>query len=391
MRELSDLRKLGLDIAFAGQITNFDAKQFVTPRKSLKVMSHETQWAHAAAKMACHDAGLEAGSVDPDRFGVVFGADMIYSEPEDLIDIYRNCIVDGRFDFSRWGDAMASSMTPLWMLKYLPNMAACHIGIALDAHGPNNSILVGEASSLVAMDEALRLIERGVVDVVITGGSSNPVNFVSWAFRHQRHSRRQDNPAGACRPFDADRDGMVCGQGAAALVFESRRHAESRRARVLARVESAAHAFDPAGRAAASTVGQGAGVARVARQSLARAGRAAEDLGFIVAHGYGTPGGDLNEARGILAVAPRTPVTALKGYWGCLGAASGAVETAAAIMALGEGRIPRALNSLRPDPQCPLEIVRDDHAPVERSRALVLTQSTLGQSAAVLIAGPEAD
>ncbi len=210
-------------VRFAGKILDFDAKHYVTPRKSLKVMSQEIQWAFAAARQACDEAGLKPGSVDPDRFGVVFGSDLIYIEPEELIAAYRSCVVEGRFDFGRWGSHALSEMFPLWMLKFLPNMPACHIGIAQDARGPNNSITLGDVSSLVALTEGYRLLERGAVDMLITGGTGYRSNSMTWGFRvPEFNARRYDDPAGACRPFDAERDGPVWADGAAAMILETR-------------------------------------------------------------------------------------------------------------------------------------------------------------------------
>jgi len=385
---LPELAKLHADTGFGARIEGFDAKNYVTPRKSIKVMSPEAQWGFAAAKLALADAGIEPGKVDVDRVGVVYGTDLVYSDPRDLAEGFRNCMVDGRLAFSRWGEHALGAMYPLWLLKYLPNMPACHIGISNDARGPNNTISLGEVSSLVAMNEATRLIERGAADVVITGGTSDGLNTWSWTSRQTRHSRRHWDPAGACRPFDADRDGMACGQGAAALIFESDRHATARGARPMAKVLSTANAFNP--KQAQGWPQEGDGVARVIRQALAGAGLSAEQLGFITAHGYGTVAHDRSEARGILASAPGTPVTALKGYLSCLHAAGGAMEAVVAISALEHGRAPVALNSERPDFQCPLNIVRGEPARLRSPIAMVLAQGTMGQAAAVIFALPDA-
>ena len=123
-------------------MADFDPKQYVRPRKSLKVMSRDIQLAFAAADLACVDAGLRDHPIAPERLGVVFGAALIPGELDELIGTYRNCMIDGKFDFRRWGPAAMAELFPLWMLKYLPNMPACHIGIGQDARGPNNSITI---------------------------------------------------------------------------------------------------------------------------------------------------------------------------------------------------------------------------------------------------------
>src|SRR5262249_38175935 len=144
--------------------------------------------------------------LDPERVGVVFGADMIYCELPELASVFRACLVDGQHSKPLWGVKAMSELYPLWMLKYLPNMAACHIGIAVDARGPNNSITLGEVSSLLAIAEAMRTIERGQADVVITGGGSSRLHPTPLLYRgEQRLSHRNDDPAAASRPFDAGR------------------------------------------------------------------------------------------------------------------------------------------------------------------------------------------
>ncbi|MCD4727844.1 MAG: 3-oxoacyl-ACP synthase, partial [Pirellulales bacterium] len=144
-----------------GAVADFDPKQYVRPRKSLKVMSRDIQLAFAAADLACVDADLREKPVAPERLGVVFGAGIIPCELDELMGAYCDCIVDGKFDYNRWGLVAMADLFPLWILKYLPNMPACHIGIGQDARGPNNSITLGDVSSLSALAEATRVLERG--------------------------------------------------------------------------------------------------------------------------------------------------------------------------------------------------------------------------------------
>ena len=149
---------------------------------------------------------------------------------------YRGCTVAGEFDFRRWGHAAMAELFPLWMLKYLPNMPACHVGIAQDARGPNNSITLGDVSSLAALAEAARILERGQADAIIAGGVGARLHPAQWV-RNQMlgMSRRGDAPQAASRPFDALRDGLVAGEGAAALFLETERHARTRGVPILAR------------------------------------------------------------------------------------------------------------------------------------------------------------
>jgi len=163
------------DIPFqiGAPLVGFEAKDYVQPRKSLKVMSGEIQVAYAAGALAMQDAGLAKGALDPSRFGVVLGSELLYGELPEVVDCFAHCHVDGEFHFERWGDAAFKDLFPLWMLKYLPNMAACHIGIAHDARGPNNSIVEGQVSSLLAIGEAFSVIQRGLADVMLAGGSGS--------------------------------------------------------------------------------------------------------------------------------------------------------------------------------------------------------------------------
>ncbi len=154
-----------------GQVADFDPKQYVRPRKSLKVMSRDIQLAFAAADLACADAGLREKPVDPERLGVVFGAGVIPCELDELAGACRSCTIDGKVDLHRWGQTAMVELFPLWMLKYLPNMPACHIGVGQDARGPNNTITLGDVSSLSALAEAVRILERGQADALIVGGN----------------------------------------------------------------------------------------------------------------------------------------------------------------------------------------------------------------------------
>ena len=238
-----------LPVPFGGEVADFDPKQRIRPRKSLKVMNRDIQLAFVAADLACTDAGIHEHRIDPDRLGVLLGADMMACDLEELTNAYRACMVDGCFDFSRWGPAAMAEIFPLWMLKYLPNMPACHVGIAQDARGPNNTIVSGEVSSLAAVAEAVGILQRGQADVMIVGGSSSRIHPTIWAYsRHLPLSRRSDDPAAACRPFDARRDGIVYGEGAAAFLLETADHAQSRGAAIQGHILACSGAFEPSRR-----------------------------------------------------------------------------------------------------------------------------------------------
>ncbi|MHB1035478.1 MAG: beta-ketoacyl-[acyl-carrier-protein] synthase family protein [Pirellulales bacterium] len=374
----------GLRVRFGAEVADFDPKEYVKPRKSLKVMSRDIQLGYAAADMAARHAGLDAGAVAPERYGVSFGADLMPCDPEEIAGAYRRCIVDGEFEFSRWGEQALAEIYPLWMLKYLPNMPACHIAIAQDARGPNNSITLGEVSSLLAVAEAYRVIERQDADVIIAGGTSSRVTPTALVRNSGAElSAREDDPARASRPFDAQRDGMVNGEGAAAFILESRRHAEARGAKILARILGFANAFEPRGE---GRTAQGAAIRRAVTGALRDAGLTAADIGHVNAHGISTIEEDRLEARAIRETLGDVPVTAPKSFFGNLGAGSGVVEMAASVLGLVAGEIPVTLNYEYPDPTCPVNVVHGEPGRSTSPTALVLNHALMGQAVAVVLA-----
>ena len=374
----------GLHTPFGGQIADFDPKLYVRPRKSLKVMSRDIQIGFAAADLAMADAAIPAGSLDPERFGVVVGGDMIYADIEDLELTYRRSIHDGRFDFGKWSEAIQEEVHPLWLLKHLPNMTASHIAIAHDARGPNNTIVLGDVSSLLAVGEAASMIRRGWADVMLTGGTGCRLHPTSLVARGEAPlARPYDDHRRICRPFDRDRDRMLDGEGAAIFVLESREHAERRTARIRGRLLAAASRCEPR-RANRPLTGSSLRLAMHATLEAARIGP--DDLGHVNAHGSGTVETDRIEAAAIVAAVGDTPVTAPKSFFGHLGAGSGAVELAASVLGLEAGVVPPTLNYDTPDPLCPVHVVGREPLAGRAGTALATNLCSMGQAAAVLVA-----
>jgi len=378
---------VGLPVGIAAEVRDFDPKAYVRPRKNLKVMARDAQLGVAASTLACRDAAINHGAVDPERFGVVFGADRISGSLEDSEPTYRACMVDGRFDFSRWATEGMAATFPLSFLKVLPNMIASHISIAHDARGPSNTIHQVELSSLLAVSEAACVIRRGMADVMIAGGAASQMNPYDWV----RHcvtgglSRSRGDPRTVMRPFDADRDGQVRGEGAAAFLLESRRHAEARGATILARVLGWASTCQPKN----GGTGQGIAIRRAISLALDEATLKPAEVGHVNAHGVSGVAQDQIEAHAIHACLPNVAVTAPKSYFGNLGAAGGAVEMTASVLSLAEGMVPATLNYRRPDPNCPVRVVCGAPVLTPTRTALTLNWTWIGQAVAVVLAGPE--
>jgi 3-oxoacyl-[acyl-carrier-protein] synthase II len=375
-----------LKVRFGGQIPAFDPKHYVRPRKSLKVMSREIQLGFAAADLALTDAGIAAGSLDPDRFGVVFGNDMIYADLEDLEPAYRRSGRGGAFDFQLWSEAIHEEVHPLWLLKHLPNMTASHVAIAHDARGPNNSIVLGDVSGLLAIAEAASVIRRGWADVMLAGGTGCRLHPTALVARGDALlSHRADDCMAACRPFDRDRDGMVNGEGAGVLVLESRAHARRRGAPVRSRLVASAVRCEPRARRDGLS---GASLKQAIQAACQEAGLEPDQIGHVNAHGASTVEMDRAEARAIQAELGRVPVTAPKSFFGHLGAGGGVVELAASILGLERGLVPPTLNYHSPDPDCPINVVHGEPLAGRPATAVKVNLCSTGQAAAVVIRSP---
>ena len=361
-------------------------------RKSVKVMCREIQLGVASATLAMEHSGLDLEQIDHGRLGVDFGANQMFSPPEVLKDGCVACVegADRQFNFERWGTSGLGGMEPLCLLKYLPNMPACHIGIAADAQGPNNSLTHSEASGNLAMGEALRIIMRGGADMMIAGSTGtrlHPVKCMHAAFWDEL-AHVDDEPEKWCRPFDLHRTGQVVGEGACSFIFEEESHAESRSATVLGTVLGAGSScvVDRQGRA-----GIRQALTNAMRAAISDADLSPADVGHINAHGLGTKQGDIDEAAAIQDVfdehAATVPVAALKSCLGNSGAGSGTLELAGSLLALKHGVVPAGLNYDSPDPACPLNVVHTEPLAVANKVVLNINVTSQGQASALVVCG----
>ncbi len=338
-----------------------------TIRKGLKVMCRECQMGVAAAQRALTDARVEAGQFDPERVGVSFGADYMLTVPEEFIEGVRNCLTaSGDFEFSRWAAEGLPKMSPLWLLKYLPNMPASHVAIYNDFRGPNNSLTLREAAGNAALLEAQQIIARGHADVMLVGATGTRLQLMKLIHAAKQDELAQFNadPARASRPFDRQRTGMVLAEAAGALILEELESAQARGATIYGEVVAGASSSVADPHLAAR---RDRAMKNVLAATLASAGYAPEEIGHVHAHGLSTRSADVEEAWAIDQVfgsrREPVPVVAAKSYMGNAAAGCGLVEVVASLLALREGRLFRTLNYETPDPQCPVAVVTDADTP----------------------------
>lgn len=379
----------------AGEVTDFSEgsarKTFLKPvRKQVKVMCREIQLGVAAALEALKDAGIEAGTIPPDRIGVEFGANLMSSPPEVMVDAAIACATEpgGKgFSYEKWGlqeDSRFAGMEPLWLLKYLPNMPGCHIGIAIDARGPNNSLTQEEASGGLVISEACGIIRRGRADVMITGTTGTRLTPVK-ASQHQHWDVLAEGDADTrCRPLDKSRSGEVLAEAACTLILESREHAEKRGAKIYGSIlaTSASCVLD-------EKDGEQRAVEQAVNTALEKAGLTYGDLGHVSSCASGHPVRDAFEAQALTNLQKTTdtkvPVTALKSYMGSAGSGSALAELAGSLLAVRNGKVPQTLNFDAADDGMKLNVVgTDDVAPANKI-FLKTSVTRMGQCSTVIV------
>jgi 3-oxoacyl-[acyl-carrier-protein] synthase II len=376
---------------FQGEIEDFgqlDKEQKKAIRKGSKMMCRECQMGVAAAQLALSDTGLSPGKMDPERTGISFGSDYMLSPPEEFIEGIKQCLdAEGHFQYSRWGSEGLPKMSPLWLLKYLPNMPASHLAIYNDLRGPNNSLTLREASANVAVGEAFQIILRGSAETMLCGATGTRLHPMKALHAAQQEELASPDvePFRACRPFELNRTGMVLGEGAGAILIEELAAAKARGASIHGEMLAAASSAVVQRNLIAQ---REAAMSNVLHNVLKAAKVKPEEVGHIHAHGLSTRSGDIEEARAINNVfgsrSTPVPVTAAKSYFGNLGAGSGMVEIIASLMAMHHGRLFPILNYETPDPECPISAVTD--GAVEPGKIFInLSVTPQGQASAILI------
>ena len=326
----------------------FDARRhFDAPRARL--LDRVSQLALVAAAQAVAQAGPFLEGLDRSRAGVFVGTGMGGSQATD--DGYRTL----------YGDR-SDRLQPFSVLLAMANAPAAWIGLEHRLAGPNLTYSTACSSSAVAIGEAARRIARGEADAMIAGGAEAPLTFgtlKAWEALRTLAPADPADAAASCKPFSRDRAGLVLGEGAAMLVLEERDRAAARGARIRAEIAGYGLATDATHLTRPSIEGQAAAM----RLALEDAGMAPEEIGYVNAHGTGTAANDAVETaaikRALGAHARSVPVSSTKSMHGHLLGAAGALELAAAILAMESGVVPPTLNLRVPDPECDLDYVAE--------------------------------
>ncbi|HOW69230.1 MAG TPA: beta-ketoacyl-[acyl-carrier-protein] synthase family protein [Phycisphaerae bacterium] len=372
-------------------------------RKSAKIMARDIEIAVVAAYEAAKDAGLKTrcliergeatgpSNLDPTRFGANIGAGLICADLTELAGALYTAVDErGQFSLRKWGVDGMKNLTPLWLLKFLPNMLSCHVTIVHDAQAPSNTITCAEAASHLAIGEAFRTVARGSADICICGGAEsklNPMGLMRQSLLKRLSLTHNDDPASACRPFDADRDGSVISEGGGLLIVEELEHARQRGARIYCELVGFGASTNTQSWLAPEP--EGKGIALAIRKALQDAKVTANDVGLIATSGPGTVAHDLSEARGIRAAlgdkAGSIPALAIKGAIGNNGAGSGAIDLAIAALCVRHQIIPPATSTKKVDPACGLNLVVGKPIEAKTGIAVSVAYALGGGQNAVLV------
>src|SRR5438874_9151493 len=245
VRRIARFDPAGFACQIAGEVPAYKIGDFVPKsyRKATKVMARDIELAVIAADDAMKDAGLkskaysETPEIDGNRFGCNIGAGLINAELDELTSAMHIAREANKLDLHKWGRDGMQQLTPLWLLKYLPNMLACHVTIIHQLKGPSNTITCADASSHLAIGEAFRTIQRGSADLAICGGAETkvlPMSVMRQVLLRRVTETHNDSPEQAVRPFDADADGTAVGEGGGLFILEEYEHAKKRGAKIYA-------------------------------------------------------------------------------------------------------------------------------------------------------------
>jgi 3-oxoacyl-[acyl-carrier-protein] synthase II len=350
----------GFATRIAGEVKAFESLKYIDKKDDRK-FDPFLKYAIACAVMAVEDAGLPLPQIDKTRFGVLVGSGI--GGITTLLDTHDVLNAKG-----------PDRVSPFFIPMLIINMASGLISMRFGAKGPNSSVVTACATGNHAIGDAMKIIQRGDADVMIAGGSEAiiiPLTIAGFC-QMKAMSTRNDEPTKASRPFDAARDGFVCGEGGGLLVLEALEHAQRRDARIYAEVIGYGMTGDAHHMTAPDPEGDGA--ARAMTAALRDAGIAASDVGYINAHGTSTPYNDKFETLAIKRVfgehASKLAVSSTKSMTGHLLGAAGGIEAIATALAIHHGILPPTINYDTPDPDCDLDYVPNQARKQEVEAAL---------------------
>jgi 3-oxoacyl-[acyl-carrier-protein] synthase II len=339
-----------------GEVKDFDPEDYMD-RKEARRMARFSQLSVAAARMALDDSGLKLEDEDAYRIGVLLGnGNGGFPENDEAM---RTIIQKG-----------GNRLDPFYMSKTLPNIAAAQVAMQFQLKGYNNTVATACAAGTQAIGDAMEVIRSGRADVMFAGGGEAGICELGLAgFAIMRAlSTRADDPAKASRPFEADRDGFVCAEGAGVFVLESLEHASRRDARIIAELAGYGASSDAYHVVAPCADGEGA--QRAMRLAIEDADVTPDDIDYINAHGTSTQANDAAETLAIKGVfgerAYQLPVSSTKSMIGHALGASGAIESVACLKAIETGILPPTINYETKDPVCDLDYVPNESRKVER-------------------------
>ena len=347
-------------VSGAGQITHFETERFKTriacelrgfdplnyfDRKEVRHLDPFAQYGIVASDEAIKDSGIKDCGLSFDRIGVLWGSGFGGN-----ITIQEECLRYFSSNFS-------PRFSPFFTLKLIPNICAGHIAIKHGFSGPNFSITAACASSAAAISQAFDIIRLGRASAMVVGGSEAAITEtgIGGFCSMQALSTRNDDPLTASRPFDANRDGFVMGEGAAAIVLEEMEHAKQRNAKIYAELTGVGLSCDTNHLTAPSP--QGISAAHAMELAVQESGMLLSDVDHINTHGTSTPIGDLSEARAIQQLfgdhAPKIALSATKSMTGHLLGAAGCLEAIFTVLSIKNGLIPPTINHFEDDPELP--------------------------------------
>ncbi|MBU7005479.1 beta-ketoacyl-ACP synthase II [Phosphitispora fastidiosa] len=336
-----------LPTRIAGEIRDFDPLDYLD-KKEARRMDRYTHFAIAATNIALEDAGIQPDQLEKERVGILLGSGV--GGIETVENQARVLIEKG-----------PGRISPFFVPMMIANIAGAQVAISYGFKGPNLTSVSACASSTNSIGEAFRLIQRGEVDVMVTGGTEAPIIPLAMAgfCSMKAMSTRNDAPEKASRPFDRERDGFIMGEGAGVLILESLDHALARNARIYAELAGYGVTCDAYHITASDPEGEGA--ARAMELALRDAGIDPGEVDYINAHGTSTPVGDISETKAITKVfrehARDIAISSTKSMTGHLLGAAGGIETIICALVIVNSIIPPTINYEHPDPECDLYYV----------------------------------